>query len=464
MFCNPTSRPGHADRTERPTRKSLKAPRASTATASQAPAAGARPAPVAGAHLALAVALCASCFFTACATAPRAYAATESFFFLADTHFGQPLQDSYGDARKALLRAAELKNLKAVCVAGDITDRGDAISYSEWEYLCDSIVGDAARIQVLGDHDTGKYGIYSDGFPHLTVANGLRNFKELNGGRLTTYHEFDNVGIMTLGGVSAKGHSVITGSMLKQLNARLLKTVRKGKVAVVVCHYAYDSGSLNMRKKLMGVLRSYPNVMFVSGHRHAYSSKAQCCLVKPSSSTTPYVRAGFKKSTKYPFRSIGVNACSRYRSGGDSFADSLHVTDGGAMTLRKWNTTKGRVERTWKFKQARSSVTIRSAASSASHSQSATFTYRVYFSDGGTYGGVKSGSAFSLKAGKAKKFSNIPAGVLVKIKAIGAAPGWSKPSTQALEMGTSSQVMRMKATYKAPRQLSGTTSLRPALT
>jgi len=387
-------------------------------------------------RLGLAVVICAACMFAALAGAPRAYAEDEDFVLLADTHFGQPFQDSYGDAQRALQWAAGFKNLKAVCLAGDVTDRGGVDSYGEWVYLCDAIVGNATRIQALGNHDTGNDGTYTEGFPELTVENGLQHFKEINGGKLTTYHEFENVNVITLGGVLAEGYSVITNSMLRQLNTRLLKTMRQGKMAIVVCHYAYDSGGLNMRKKVRGILRSYPNVLYVSGHRHTYDANDQCKMVTPACTTTPFGRTGFRRSTKYPFRSIGVNACSTYRSGSYSYADSLHVTDGGVMTLRKWNITNGHVDRTWKFTQAKSSVTLRSFPSSTDYPLSSEITYRVTFSDGGTYGGVKSGSTFSLKMGEPKRFSGIPAGVLVKVRMISSAPGWSMPKAKALEVGT----------------------------
>jgi len=403
-------------------------------------------------RISLAVALCALCILAAFAGPPRAFAEAEDFVLLADTHLGQPFQDSYGDAQRALHWAAGFKNLKAICHAGDITDRGSADSYGEWVRLFDSIVGSTTRIQALGNHDTGNDGAYTEGFPELTVENGLQHFKEINNGKLTTFNEFDNVNVITVGGVLADGYSVITKSMLRQLNTRLLKTAREGKVAVVVCHYAYDSGGLNMRKKLRGILRSYPNVIYVSGHRHVYSPSQQCEMVAPACTTTPYERAGFKRSTKYPFRSIGVNACSSYRSGSYIYADSLHVTDEGIMTLKKWNITNNHVDRTWKFTQARSSVTVRTISYSTDYLQSSAITYKVTFSDGGTYGGVESGSTFSLKAGEPKTFSGIPAGVLMEVRAVGSAPDLSTPKPKALEVSTRPQTMLFTTSRKPPAE------------
>ena len=84
------------------------------------------------------------------------------------------------------------------------------------------------------------------------------------------------------------------------------------------------------------------------------------------------------------------------------------------------------------------------------------FTYKITFSDGGTYSGIESGATFSLKIGESRKFSGIPAGVLVKVRAIDSAPGWSKPKTRVLEVGTAPQTMKLKSSYSAPRWLSDT--------
>ncbi len=383
----------------------------------------------------------------------RAYAASEDFVFLADTHMGQPGEPAYDDAQAALLWAGGLDNLKAVCVAGDVTDRGDAVAFSEWEYLCDSIVPDAARIQALGDHDTGKMGAYLGVDKTLTVANGYKYFKQINGNVATSYREFEHANVMTVGGVRAAGHSVITDSMLKQLNARLLKTVRQGKMAIVVCHYPFTSSVLNKRAKLMGILRSYPNVIFVSGHMHRYSTARQCQSVRPACSTTPYDRAGFDESTKYALRSVGVNACCRYRSGNYSHADELTIADNGSLTLRAWNVSKDRVVKTWNFKQATSSVTIKCAPSGSSYPKSGAFTVKVTFSDGGTYSGVKSGSTIKLKPGGSKKLAGVPAGVLVKAKITSVLSGWSKSGAKSIEVGTSAKSLKLKPVYRKAARL-----------
>lgn len=387
----------------------------------------------------------------------QAFASAETYVLMADTHLGLPNDTTYGEVEDALMWADSLDNLKAVAVAGDLTDRGDEVAYSDWEFLFASIMEDGvARIQAMGDHDTGLNGEYLKVDPLLTVKNGRANFIDCNGGAITSYTKFSKANIMTIGGVRAKGYSVITNGMLKELNSRLKQTMRQGKMAIVVCHYPYNNRLLNKRAKLMGILRSYPNVIFVSGHMHRYSGKAQCQSVKPPCSRTPYNRAGFNENTKYAIRSVGVNALSSYRSGSRSFADELRIEDSGRISLKRWDVGNEQVEKTWSFKQAKSSVVVKAAATAKGKrkSPSGTFVYRVKFSDGKTYGGVKSGGTFKLRAGKTKRFSSIPSGVLVTVSAVKAPSGWSKAKSKSVEVGKRSKKAVMTSKKKAGGKVS----------
>ena len=391
----------------------------------------------------------------------QAVAATEDFALLADTHLGQPYKPSYKETERALKWAVKFDNLKAVCVAGDLTDRGAYDSYDEWETLCSKILKGPAHIQALGDHDTGKNGEYLRYFPKLTVARGYARFKQVNGGSATSFTQFENANIITIGGVRAKGYHVITGGMLRELNMRLLTTARQGKMAIVVCHYPYDDIALNMRAKLMGVLRSYPNVVYVSGHKHQYSSSRQCQVAKPASTITPFRRHGFSRKTKYSFRSIVVNACSAYRAGnGTSYADSLTIRESGTIALKKWNLTKNHVEKKWAFKKMRSTVVVKSAPASSKYPKSSVFKYRITFSDGKTYGGVQSGATFTLKLGHTKKFPKIPAGVLVTVEQVSTPMGWSKANALRLEAGKDTRTLTIKTKYEKPVKASSSARLR----
>ena len=407
-------------------------------------------------NCALAVALLFGALLFALAVgASRAYAATEDFALLADTHLGQPGEAVYKEAEHALRWAVKFPNLKAVCVAGDLTDRGSAKSYDEWAFLCGNILQGAAHIQALGDHDTGKSGEYLHANPLLTVANGYSNFLKINGGSVTSYHEFEHANVMTVGGSTASGHCSLPSSMLKTLNGRLKRTARQGKVALVICHYPYNSYSLASRSKLMGVLRSYPNVIYVSGHLHRYSPDAQCRIARPSCTTTPYARAGFARGTEYSFKSIGVNACSSYRSNSYSYANSLSIGDDGAISLKKWNLSNDTVARSWSFRQAKSSIAVKAKPSKKKYPRSAKLTYSITFSDGKAYGGVSSGSTFTLAAGGVKTFGNIPAGVLVSVKLVDAPKGWKKSKTYRMEVGKSKRIVRVKTAYKAKKPKKG---------
>lgn len=377
-----------------------------------------------------------------------AWAKTETVAVLADTHLGLPDQPSYEETENALAWASELPQLKAVVVAGDLTDRGDPISYSEWEYLYESIIGGQLPAVALGDHDTGKNGIYLGANRTLTVANGLRYFKDINGGTITTFRKYENFNIMTVGGIRARGHSVITPSMLQELDARLKSTVRSGKIAVVVCHYPYNSGALNMRLRFMGVLRSYPNVIYVSGHRHRYTGASRCHSVAPACATTAYSRAGHKKPVKFAFTSVGVNACSSYRSRDYSYADTLNVTDAGRVRVEKWNLSKGKIDRIWSFKQVKSSIAVQLPAKAAQLAEQGDFTCEVTFSDGGTYSGMRSGSSFKLSANTSKTFSNIPAGVLVTVQVTDAPAPWTTQGVKSLEVSDSPQILYAKTTQE----------------
>lgn len=389
-----------------------------------------------------------ACVLLSLAWAPRAHAVTEDYLLLADTHLGLPYTPAYQDTQNALYWGSDLPFLKAVLVAGDLTDRGAAEAYSEYEYLCDSILPGVTRIQALGDHDTGKNGIYLNQDKSLTIKKGYKNFKQINGGAVTTYTEFEHANVMTIGSIFATGYKPLSTSMLKTLNARLQATARQGKVAIVMCHYTHTSSVLNMRKQLWSILRAYPNVIYVAGHRHTFAKKRWCMTAKPTCPVTPYAREGIEKMPRYSFKSVGVNACSAYRGGGTSSADTLRIDDNGAIVLEKWNLTNGSLDKRWSFKQLKSSVTLKAAAPAGKYSSSTQMTYRVTFSDGKTYGGVPSGGTVTLGVEGAKVFTNIPAGVLVTANLVSAPQGWAQVSAPPIEAAAASRTLEVALSYK----------------
>lgn len=387
---------------------------------------------------------------------PPAQAEPESIGLLADTHFGYPGSPWRTDTKAALRWELLDSNLKGIAVAGDVTDRGAADSYKDWVDTYTLVVKtqqhrNVKRIQAMGDHDTGKNGIYYWVDNTLTVWNGRCNFVNINGGAETSFTQFSKANVITFGGIRASGFTPVTKDGLKELDDRLRTTARQGKVAIVVCHYPHDSGVLNMRADLLGILRSYPNVIWVSGHTHNYAWSKQFRTVTPSCNTTPYSRAGFNKNTKYAFHGIGVNAVNTCRSSdGNVYADLLTIYDDGTVSAKKQNVTKNRTDRTWSFKQSRSSITVKAAGTGTSYPKSATFTFKVTFSDGKSHGGIKSGGTFGLRVGSSRTFPDIPSGVLVTVKMMKGPDGWSTGASQALEVTQSPRSMTLTSQYVKP--------------
>ena len=163
----------------------------------------------------LAFAAIALCFGLAVLPSGLAFAESETYVLLADTHLGLPNGTPSGETESALAWASTIKDLKAVAIAGDVTDRGGKAAYDEWELLFNNAIKNGARrIQALGDHDTGLDGEYLEHDPALTVKGGLANFLKTNGGAVTSFNTFEHANIITIGGVRASGYSIITNSML----------------------------------------------------------------------------------------------------------------------------------------------------------------------------------------------------------------------------------------------------------
>jgi len=97
---------------------------------------------------------------------------------------------------------------------------------------------------------------------------------------------------------------------------------------------------------------------------------------------------------------------------------------------------------------------VKSPPASSKCPKGGVFRYRITFSDGKTYGKVQSGGTFTLKVGHTKKFSNIPAGILVTVEQVSAPKGWSKAKTHCVEAGANVRTLTMKATYKKPAKAS----------
>ena len=372
-----------------------------------------------------------------------AEAKTETFGVISDTH-ARGEGDNWdvttnADTVRALNWVKNRSNLVGVIHAGDIGDRGVPGDFNMFLSLWRNSGLRVPYIAVMGNHDYNNGGSW-DG---LSAAYCEDNFKRIiNHGVLNSYSEFANANIMTLGGAyTQSGSRLYTDSQLKQLNKRLRKTARSGKWAIVVCHYPYYTSYKNSRK-LAGILRAYPNVIYISGHRHYYSNSQHFYKnATPSATTTSYKRTGIDvKKKKYSFLFIGQDSVSRnhddgsgvWRSSGQSVASTLTIDGKGKVTYLYKNLAFGGTK-SWSKAKTFGSIVVKCKATT-NGSTLKSMKYQITFSDGKTYGGVKSGGTFSLALNKSKTFSNIPAGVLVKITPKTSASGWNKPAAQSLEV------------------------------
>jgi len=380
------------------------------------------------------------CAFLLLVSPVRAYAASETFAVLADPHVRYQGDDflvkNNADALRAFKWTRNIPNLTAAIIAGDLTDRGFSADYVKYNALWKQANVSAPRIQCIGNHDTNNAGAWNG----LSATQCALYFKRVNGGTITSFNEFQYANVMTIGGPYRKnGRGVYTDAMIKQLNSRLLKTVRQGKMAIVVCHYPYATRYANY-KKMLGVLKSYPNVLYISGHTHYPSPSRRFELVSPGSvqsQRTPYTRVGIKAgSVSYPFTSMNLSSVTRnhsvhgtWKSAGQSTAQSLHISKSGKIVLKRYSLNSGKLTRSWVTHQMKGTVAVQ--AKSLSSGKAGWMVYRVKFSDGKAYGGVESGGTFKLKTSKTKKFTDIPAGVLVTVRCIQAPRGWTKSSKAA---------------------------------
>ena len=413
--------------------------------------------------------LLAICAFAFIAIPEHAFAAPTTFAVLADTHVSAQgdggNMTNNADALRAFKWAGSVSGLDAIIVAGDLTDRGYSSEFVLYNSLWQKVDTTAPRIQCIGNHDTNHGGLWSG----LSVGACASQFKSINKGKITDYQEFDNANVMTIGGPYRSGGSgVYTKSMLKKLNKYLKKTVRQGKMAVVVSHYPYTTRFANS-DRLLSILKSYPNVIYISGHVHYYSSKKWMQKVKPKAiakitkKKTPYKRAGIKaKKAAYAFKSLGVDSVTRYhsvgsiwQSSGQSIGGKLDVSDNGRIVYKRYNMKNGKCLKTWKMKQLKGSVTVKPV--STTKGKKGTVSYRVTFSDGGTYGGVKSGGTLKVATGKSKIISGIPAGVLVTVQGTGS-DGWSKTKKAKIEVTGKNRNVVLKHSYKKPKSKKSSSS------
>ncbi|MGI6590247.1 MAG: metallophosphoesterase [Eggerthellaceae bacterium] len=425
---------------------------------------------------------------------------------MSDTHIGvtKTTEDSettidpseeLADGLQVIVDKTEGKNRQAVFNLGDVTNKGvdeDAID----QYL-DIIAtyGEASKTpyhQVIGNHDLYNFGRYETSTDiaarTLKVQQALSLFEDKlssGTGSAVQFYSFDHVNFILIGDTSIEGavdgnsltsSASIGGNRLsdatrESLNKRLLQTVRQGRhgghtLAIVMCHYPYYNKkylSKSDRNALYSILTSYPNTYYFAGHRHNYaahgaSNYSVVSAASLSAKMTSYnIRTGYSSDLRYSLTQIGIDSTCGYLSGSeeaeaaDSSVSVLEDTGSGdALTLHTYDVTAG-TESSRKLVRRTGSVKIASTnADPAYYHRSAKGTYQVVFSDGGTYSGIASGAKISLKTGKSKTISGIPAGVLVTVRQTHAKTGYKKAPTKRVEVyAGKKRTAKMKSSWKA---------------
>ena len=398
-----------------------------------------------------------------------AWAGTDTYAFITDTHIGAGTSTPV-DTAKAFSYIKKQKNLKAVVHCGDITDVGGEKEYRKYLDLWNKSGLKVARIQTMGNHDnaTGGYQkwLHKAGYYGYTKNTGINFFKKLlNGGKIKTVTEFPKADIITISGPVKQKGGVFPASTLTWLDKHLKSTVRSGKMAIVVCHYAPWHGTDDKFKRIpkrfhevVGICQSYPNVIYVCGHEHlfeqdtVYFSKHCQKYTYSKAVRNTIKRNGIDASkSNYPMNLLCLNSVSRiYGFQGKkvvperkSWVYTLSLKDGGGIDFATYNQTdqKKMVE---SFKQDKTSVSI--TVNLPKKVQSQEVSVKVSFSDKAAHSGIASGSVVKMTPGKALKIDGIPAGVLVTANPVTDIEGCSKPEKQQLELGL--KAGKMALSYK----------------
>ena len=395
--------------------------------------------------------------------------ADECFGLITDTHIGLG-KSVDSDLKAALKYLKKQKNLVAVINAGDVTNVGGQKEYKRYRSIWKSSGISALHIATVGNHDNAiggyKTWLHRFGYYKYTGNTGLQHFKDIlnEGGNHNRVVKFKTANVIVIGhGVRISG-GVYPRYCVTWLDKKLKETVRSGKMAIVVTHYAPWHGTDEHFKlipknlhKIYGICQSYPNVIYACGHEHKFEQdkkhfKAHYTYeTYPKAVKTKHKRAGIDTSkVKYPVHLLCLNAVSRNRGvysrhpkyNRYTWAYLLKSTTSGKLKFTEYNVTKGKTARTTTFKQEKSSDTISVKATTSASS----VEVKVWFSDKGTYSGVKSGSTVRIANGKSKKITGIPQGVLVKVRAETSIPGYKTPDDQVLEM--TKKASKMSFVYK----------------
>lgn len=175
------------------------------------------------------------------------------FAWLTDTHVS-PGVESEDLLRHALSEIAEMDDLAAVIVSGDLTNRGDT---EELECCYELLKGVEKPLLVIpGNHETN----WSD--------SGCRAFPSLFGGDrfVWRYKDLLLIGVAS-GPWLEMGDGYVRRGDILWLEEILRREVKPGDRVIFVCHYPLDH-DLSNSGEILSILHKYPVVLTLAGHYH----------------------------------------------------------------------------------------------------------------------------------------------------------------------------------------------------
>ena len=175
------------------------------------------------------------------------------FAWLTDTHVS-PGVASEDLLRHALSEIAEMDDLAAVIVSGDLTNRGGA---EELECCYELLKGvDKPLLVIPGNHETN----WSD--------SGCRAFPRLFGDDrfIWRYNDLLLIGVAS-GPWLEMGDGYVRRGDILWLEETLRREVKPGDRVIFVCHYPLDH-DLSNSGEILSILHNYPVVLTLAGHYH----------------------------------------------------------------------------------------------------------------------------------------------------------------------------------------------------
>ncbi len=210
-----------------------------------------------------------------------------AFAAISDTH----LKDNFirtGMLEFGLRDMSKAKDrLDAVVFNGDITDRGDV---ENWQAFTDTLLKydiSDNNIMVLGNHDTWG----GDRTPEYTKKTFIEFSKKATGRDIkNVYFTADIKGcpVIVLGSEGDHTYATISKKQIDWFAKEMKKASKTGLPIFVFCHQSFngthglpynwelkkdddpDTGGIgDASDEILGIVKKYKNVFFISGHIHA---------------------------------------------------------------------------------------------------------------------------------------------------------------------------------------------------